>query len=496
MNNSSEVKDIRNILKSTSIIGGARIITLLIKVIRTKFVALFLGTYGVGLVGLYQSIIDMIRIITGLGINSSGVKEISSSSYTDLPQTALTLKVWSIVTGFLGMLIMCMFANLISHTTFGTGEYKINIIVLSICILFTTLSESQTALLQGLRKISFMAQSSILGALLGLIIVVPIYAIWKTDGILYAMIISSIISLLVSNFYVRKINIPKIKLNIMNCFTTGYGLIKLGVFMSLSSLLTSITFYILKSHISSCLSINAVGIFQAAWTITNSYVLILLNSIATDFYPALSSVSHDNNKMNVMINQQTQLSVIIGTPMLILMIVFMPIIMRLLYTTSFTNSVPLASLFILGTFFKFVSWPICFVFPVKDRGVIILFTEVLWNVTILIITFLLWSRYELLAVGIAYIIAYVVYTLIALIINKRLCFKFSLKTSRIVIFSLISILFVYVIINVNIINFKYIIVAISTIFILMVYLKIFLKLVDGNELFIKFKNRIKSRKNE
>ena len=77
-----------------------------------------------------------------------------------------------------------------------------------------------------------------------------------------------------------------------------------------------------------------MGIFQAAWTITNSYVLILLNAIATDFYPALSSVNHDNNKMNVMINQQTQLSVIIGTPMLILMIVFMPIIMRLLYTTS------------------------------------------------------------------------------------------------------------------------------------------------------------------
>jgi hypothetical protein len=44
----------RSILKSTSLIGGASFINILISMIRTKFVAILLGPSGVGLLGLYS----------------------------------------------------------------------------------------------------------------------------------------------------------------------------------------------------------------------------------------------------------------------------------------------------------------------------------------------------------------------------------------------------------------------------------------------------------
>ncbi|MCK9300100.1 MAG: O-antigen translocase, partial [Bacteroidales bacterium] len=53
----------RQIVKSTGIFGGSQLFNMLIGVFRTKVAAALLGPLGVGLIGLYQSIIDMIRSV-------------------------------------------------------------------------------------------------------------------------------------------------------------------------------------------------------------------------------------------------------------------------------------------------------------------------------------------------------------------------------------------------------------------------------------------------
>ena len=60
-------------LKSTGIVGGTQFLTILITVVKTKIVALLLGPAGVGVLGLLQGIVDMIRNATGLGIHFSAV---------------------------------------------------------------------------------------------------------------------------------------------------------------------------------------------------------------------------------------------------------------------------------------------------------------------------------------------------------------------------------------------------------------------------------------
>ena len=50
----------REILKSSSIVGGAQAINYVAALLRTKAVALLLGPSGVGLVGLYVSAIGLV----------------------------------------------------------------------------------------------------------------------------------------------------------------------------------------------------------------------------------------------------------------------------------------------------------------------------------------------------------------------------------------------------------------------------------------------------
>src|SRR6478672_6250576 len=65
------------ILKSSALIGGSSAMNIVLGILRTKAMAVLLGPAGMGLMGLYGSIADLARTIAGMGINTSGVRQIA-----------------------------------------------------------------------------------------------------------------------------------------------------------------------------------------------------------------------------------------------------------------------------------------------------------------------------------------------------------------------------------------------------------------------------------
>ncbi len=57
----------RQIVKSTSITGGSSIITTLLRIVRTKILALILGPAGMGLIGIFDSITSLISTVSRHG---------------------------------------------------------------------------------------------------------------------------------------------------------------------------------------------------------------------------------------------------------------------------------------------------------------------------------------------------------------------------------------------------------------------------------------------
>src|SRR5690349_21720453 len=70
----------RRILAATAIMGGATIATILVGVIRTKLFALLVGPAGIGLIGLFASIMATAAAIGGMGLGFSGVREIAAGA--------------------------------------------------------------------------------------------------------------------------------------------------------------------------------------------------------------------------------------------------------------------------------------------------------------------------------------------------------------------------------------------------------------------------------
>ena len=103
------------ILKSSAVIGGSSLINIAIGIVRTKAMAMLLGPAGVGLMGLYGSITDLTISIAGMGINSSGVRQIAeavgSGDTERIARTAVVLRRISIFLGVLGAVLLAIFSR-------------------------------------------------------------------------------------------------------------------------------------------------------------------------------------------------------------------------------------------------------------------------------------------------------------------------------------------------------------------------------------------------
>src|SRR5208337_3905753 len=91
------------VLKSSVMIGGSMGLGVIVGIVRTKAMALMLGPAGVGLFGLYWSISELTRSVAGMGINSSGVRQIAESVGTGdsqrIARTVITLRRVALVLG-------------------------------------------------------------------------------------------------------------------------------------------------------------------------------------------------------------------------------------------------------------------------------------------------------------------------------------------------------------------------------------------------------------
>src|SRR3954469_9907308 len=100
---SSRRQIVSQILASTALIAGSSIINIAFSVVRTKVVAVLLGPSGVGLMGLYNSIADLMGSIATMGIHGSGVRQVAEaagSGETDrIARTAIVLRRTSIFLG-------------------------------------------------------------------------------------------------------------------------------------------------------------------------------------------------------------------------------------------------------------------------------------------------------------------------------------------------------------------------------------------------------------
>ncbi|TDY14224.1 oligosaccharide flippase family protein [Meridianimaribacter flavus] len=418
----------RQILKATSLFGGVQVFSIIISVIRSKAIAVWLGPSGVGIIGLLTNSLKVIGEFTKLGIDVTAVREISIANEhedTDrIPTIVTSLKriVW--VTGLFGMLVTIILSPLLSKIAFGNFEYTIAFIWISVSLLFNQLSSGQLAILQGLRKLKYLAKANVYGNFLGLLIALPLYYFFRVDAIVPTIIVTSVCGLLFSWFFSNKIKIEKKNITNSQAFKEGKQMLNLGFMLSLRGLITLVTLYALQVFISHFGGVDEVGFYTAGFVIINSYVGLIFNAMRTDYFPRLSATINNHEKMGIAVFQQATVAVLILTPIIIVFLTLAPFIIKVLYSKEFLVIEGMITWGMMATLFQAISWSMGYIILAKGNSKLFIKTSIFFNMLLLGFGIIGYYFGGLKGIGISYLLYYIVHTIaINIILNYKYQFK-------------------------------------------------------------------------
>ena len=380
--------------------------------------------------GLYQSGLQLVQQFSSMGLANSAVRDVSEANgFNDIHKIAKIVTivrklVW--LTGFLGLIIVACCSPLLSKMSFGNYDYTIPFIILSVTLLMDQLSAGQRVVLQGMRRLKDLARCTTLGVTFGLITSVPLYYWFGIDGIIPTLILNSACSLTLSWVYSRRIKFEKVYVTPKQTFEQGKQMLVMGLSMSLSGIFATIVSYIIRAYIQNVGGIEQVGLFQAGFVIMSTYVGMVMNAIATDYYPRLAAINKDNEMCREVVSQQGEIGTIIIAPMLNICLVFMPFVLSLLYSDLFIAANEFISWACLGMMLKLAAWIISYLFIAKAESKMFLKLELSANIVYLLFSLLGYHYMGLSGLGIAFALDYAVYFLLCyLIARKRYEFKFS-----------------------------------------------------------------------
>lgn len=420
------------ILRSSSIVGGAQAANYIIALVRTKFAAVLLGPSGVGLIGLYLSTVGMVQTLAGLGVASSGVREVananSSGNADHLAQTVKTLRRVCWVTGALGWLLTAALAYPLSIWVMDSPKYAGALAILGGTLLLGSVSGGQTALIQGMRRIGDLARLNVLGVLAGTLVSLPLYWWLGEKGIVPSLVASAVLNLGFSWWFARKIRVERVSQSLAETLVRLKSLLGLGVAFMWSALLGAIVGLIIRAIIQREFGLEGSGLYQAAWAISGMFAGFILGAMGADFYPRLTAAKDDPALMRRLVNEQTEVGILLALPGLVGTLAFAPWIMRLLYTEEFLPAADLLPWFVLGVFGRVLSWPMGFIMLALGEGKWFAGIETIGFVTHVLLAVVAIQAYGLQGAGIAFAALYIVVTLAVSVIAHclirfRWCFS-------------------------------------------------------------------------
>lgn len=361
MNDSS--KTYRRILTSTSITGGASVINILIGIIRIKVVAVLLGPAGIGLIGLFQSLVTTATTAAGLGIATAASRAIAQANGREdaraLAETRKALFLGTLLLAVIGGLLVWLLREVLATHIVGDITQSGNVGWLALAVAMSVASASQAAIIQGMRQIADLAKLGVLSAMLGTIVGITIILKFGYEGVVAFVIAAPAASFILGVYFVkRNANLPKYEFKFSDLFSNFGVMAKLGIALFVYALLEQITFLLIRANIRNTLGTAELGYFQASWILAVMYLGIVTGAMSSDFMPRIAERTGDNDSINKLINQQTEIGLLIATPVIIIMIGYAPIMISLLYSSDFVGSVDLMRLLLLSDVLKLISWPI------------------------------------------------------------------------------------------------------------------------------------------
>jgi len=303
---------------------------------------------------------------------------------------------------------------------------------LSIGVALSVASASQSALIQGMRRIGDIARLSVYGAAISTLLGIGILWQWGSSGLIAFVIAGPLSTYLLGHWYVSRLSraVP-VETSITELTRQWQTLLRLGIPFMGAGLIGTVVQLWIRVEIDSTLGGEALGHFQSAWMISMQYIGFVLGAMGADYYPRLTGVINNHKVASNLVNEQTEIALLLSAPVFIAMIGLTPFVIHFLYSAAFMPAAEVLRWQILGDVLKVASWPLGFVIVAAGAGKTFFWSETIVMLLMGSVIAAFDASVGLVITGMAFLLCYVVYLpMVYFLAKKRIQFQWQPKVFR------------------------------------------------------------------
>ena len=416
-----------NFIKTSIYSAASTTISLLVKLITNKIIAVYLGTSGMFLIGQLKDFLKIGNTLGTMGIETGTVKYSSElnekeNNFKDLLATSFKIHLF---TSLIIVVLILVFYNYLA-VSLSEELSEMNNYFFKYILCFSILSFSiQTfimSVLNGLKKIKIFIFINILATIISGGVLIYLVVNYLTIGAYYALILSPIITLIIA--LIISLFLKPFKLNFLN------SVFKLQHFKNLSNFslmaiiaplcLISATF-IVRYYIYEEFDSNHAGSWEAMWRISAIYLLFLTTTFKFYLVPTFTNLENNSLKKEVFKIWKTTLPIII----IITLGVYISkdLIINILFTSEFNLVNSLILFHLLGDIIKINCWVLGNILVAKAKTNHFILFQLEWSIIFVFLSIILVNIYGFVGLSIAYFITYIIHFLLLNIYFRKLLWR-------------------------------------------------------------------------
>ena len=416
-----------NFIKTSIYSAASTTISLLVKLITNKVIALYLGTNGMFLMGQLKDFLKIGNTLGTMGIETGTVKYTSElnnkeKDFKDLVGTSFKIHLYS------SLIIIGLILIFYNYLTLSISKEmsEINNYSFKYLLCFSVVSFSiQTfimSVLNGLKKIKIFILINIIATIISAGVLIFLVINYFTVGAYYALILSPIITLITA--LIICLFLKPFKLNFLN------SVLKIKYFKNLSKFslmaimapicLVGATFTV-RYYIYDEFDSNHAGSWEAMWRISAIYLLFLTTTFKFYLVPTFTNLENNSLKKEVFKIWKTILPIIV----IITLGVYIAkdLIIDILFTSEFNLINSLILFHLLGDIIKINCWVLGNILVAKAKTNHFILFQLEWSIVFVVLSIILADLYGFVGLSIAYFSTYIIHFLLLNIYFRKLLWR-------------------------------------------------------------------------
>jgi PST family polysaccharide transporter len=421
---SEKTNGYRSTLGATALIGGSAVVCLLCGLIRGKVVAVWLGPVGVGLLGAYQSIVELFVMIFSIGIGSSGVRVIAEAAGRGgdaaVAQVAWVIRRLAWVLGVLGGAVLLVFSERASVLTFGNAAEAGHLAWLGVAILAGALALGQNTVIQGMRRISQLAGIGVWGSVLGVVIGVPVVIGLGIPGLVWLPIVAALSNVAIATLVFSRLNLPPVYRRDVAPMSILSPLVRIGLLFTVNSIANSLLGWLVRTYVIRSSGLDVAGYFQVASNLSTIYVGMVLQAMSADYFPRLAAHGDDAKGVARSINEQLVVTVLVAAPGIVATLVMAPWVIEVFYSHTFAPALGILRWYLMASLVRAMAWPFSMAVYARGAARWVIVADMAAYAVNLLLFVPAHTRFGLNGVGIAFFAASCVNAVVAYLVLRRI----------------------------------------------------------------------------